>query len=114
MAESTKGKKESKTPVAPDGDKAPEGTQVITTAADLKAFLQSVRDKMTEEVAAPIYAMSAMNRVLNMSNIYDLLDNDNKEIARDIWLRLKQAGMQLHTPPLLFSAEEDPNRITAS
>ena len=31
-----------------------EGASAITTSAQLKTFLLSVRDKMTEEVAAPI------------------------------------------------------------
>ena len=82
-------------------------TSTIATKTDLKNFLLNIRDKMTEQVAAPIYAASAMNQVLNMPEVYDLLDKTNKEIARDIWLRLKQAGMQVRNPPMLFSADED-------
>ena len=78
----------------------------IKTKADLKAFLQNIRDKMTEEVAAPLFAASAMNHVLNLENVYDLLGKENKEIARDIWLRLKQSGLQLRNPSLLFTADE--------
>jgi hypothetical protein len=48
-----------------------------------------------------------MNFVLNLPNIYNLLDNENKELARDIWLRIKQSGMQLRNPPMLFQPEED-------
>lgn len=82
-------------------------SSTIVTKTDLKNFLLNIRDKMTEQVAAPIYAASAMNQVLNMPEVYDLLDKTNKEIARDIWLRLKQAGMQVRNPPMLFSADED-------
>ena len=82
-------------------------TSAIVTKADLKTFLLNIRDKMTEHTAAPIYAASAMNHILSMSDIYDLLDKTNKEIARDIWLRLKQAGLQMRNPPLLFSGDED-------
>ena len=102
-----KAKKDDKSCNEQKGDKGVEGAVVIATSADLKVFLQNIRDKMTEEVAAPIYAMSAMNRVLNLPRIYELLDNDNKEIARDIWLRLKQCGLQIRIPPLLFGAEEE-------
>jgi hypothetical protein len=79
----------------------------IVTKTDLKNFLLNIRDKMTEQTAAPIYAATAMNQVLNMPEVYELLDKTNKEIARDIWLRLKQAGMQVRNPPMLFSADED-------
>lgn len=78
-----------------------------TSAADLKTFLTAVRDKMTDDVAPPIYVLSALNHVMNLPKIYELLDNDNKEIARDIWLRLKQAGVQVKNPPLLFGPQED-------
>ena len=74
----------------------------VTNAADLKAFLLSVRDKMTEEVAAPIYVVSVMNYMLSTPEIYQHLNDENKEIARDLWLRLKQAGMQVRNPPMLF------------
>lgn len=79
----------------------------ISTKAELKTFLLNVRDKMAEGAAAAIYSLSAMNFVLNLPDIHGMLDNENKELARDIWLRLKQAGVQLRNPPMLFTAEED-------
>lgn len=78
----------------------------ISTSSDLKSFLHNVRDKMTEQVAAPVYALSAMNFIMNLPNIYKILDNECKELARDIWLRLRQSGLQIKNPPLLFGAEE--------
>ena len=86
----------------------------VTSAADLKAFLQSVRDKMTEEVAAPIYVVSLVNYVLSTPEISQHLNDENKEIARDLWLRLKQAGMQVRNPPMLFGpAEGDGNTVSS-
>lgn len=90
---------------APDGEF--EGAPLISTKEELKAFLVSLRDKMTEQTAAPVYAMGALNHVLNLPSIYSILDKDNKEIARDIWLRLKQSGVHLRNPPLLFGVDED-------
>lgn len=75
----------------------------IATPADLKAFLQSILDKMKDEGLAGIYTASAMNFVLNLPQAYELLNNENRELARDIWLRLKQTGFQIKNPPLLFS-----------
>ena len=78
----------------------------ITTSADLKIFLQTILDKMKDENTAAIYAVSAMNYVLNIPQVYELLSNENRELARDIWLRIKQSGIHLKNPPLLFSEDE--------
>ena len=45
---------------------------------------------------------------------YCLKAAENKEIARDVWLRLKQAGLQLRNPPILFGPEEDTTIAKAS
>lgn len=78
----------------------------LATTEDVKAFLHTILDKMREEVAAPIYVVSAMNHVMNLPQIYKLLDKESKEIARDIWLRLKANGLQVRNPSLLFEPEE--------
>ena len=100
-------KKDSKDKVAVDSDKEIDSFGTINNSADLKAFLHTILDKMSEEIAAPIYAVTAMNYLMNMPEIYDLLEKDNeaKELARDIWLRLKASGLQLRKPPLLFGNE---------
>jgi hypothetical protein len=110
----TKPKKEAaKKPASKNGGGA-DGLPTITTKEELKTFLQSLRDKMREQVAASIFAVSAIHYVLNLQNIYTVLDNENKEIARDIWLRLKQSGMQLRNPPLLFRPDEEDSQAAGS
>lgn len=79
--------------------------EAITTKQELKEFLISLREKLNDESTATIFAMSALSYVLNLPNIYELFDQDTKECARDLWLRLKTAGMQIKDPPLLFGAE---------
>lgn len=84
----------------------------LASSAELKEFLENIRDRMTDGTAAPIYAVSVLNHLLSIDEIYSLLDKDSKEIARDIWLRIKQAGLQVKNPPMLFSPEEE--SLTAS
>jgi hypothetical protein len=84
---------------------AQEEAAELNTAEELREYLLSIRDRMREP-GAPVYALAAMRRVMNLPTIYELLDKENKEIGRDIWLRLKQAGFHLKNPPLLFDAEE--------
>ncbi|MFO0415936.1 MAG: hypothetical protein ACK5Y6_01490 [Pseudomonadota bacterium] len=78
----------------------------ITTKADLCAFITDVRDKLLKDEAAPIFAMSAMQQVMSLDAIYDLLDKDNKEILQEIWVKLSQSGFHLRKPPLLFGDAE--------
>ncbi|MBX7145593.1 MAG: hypothetical protein K1X79_14170 [Oligoflexia bacterium] len=84
-----------------------EGLGEITTKEQLKTFLVEVRDRLADQSAAAVYAVTAINHMMSLPSIYSLLDNETKEIARDIWLRIKQSGMQLRNPPLLFQPEED-------
>lgn len=105
--ENVKAKKEPKKVAAKGNSSDTENFGAITTKEELKTFLLGIRDRMTDQSAAAIYAVSAINYALNLPTIYTLLDNENKEIARDIWLRIKQSGMQLRNPPLLFQPEED-------
>ena len=78
----------------------------LSNKAELNAFLNAVRDKLADDAAAPVHALAAMHFLLRQPGVYEWLDHENKEIARDIWLRLKKAGMQLRCPPMLFSEEE--------
>jgi hypothetical protein len=78
----------------------------VRDAADLHSFLLNLRDRMSDETVAPIFALSALNQILNQPDIYKLMKQDSKELARDIWLRLKQAGLHVNAPVLLFEPEE--------
>ena len=78
----------------------------VSTAAEMKTFLTNVRDKLVDGTSPPVYALTALNTFLQHSSIYELLTPENKELARDIWLRIKQAGFQIKNPPLLFDEED--------
>lgn len=80
---------------------------LISSKAELKSFLTLIKERMDEECAAPIYVVTAMNHALNTADIYQFLDPENKELARDIWLRVIQSGLHVRVPSLLFSAEEE-------
>jgi hypothetical protein len=78
----------------------------ISTRADLLAFVSDVRDKLLKDEAAPIFAMAAMQQVMTLDAIYDLLDKEIKEILQEIWVKLSQSGFHLRKPPLLFGDGE--------
>jgi hypothetical protein len=83
-----------------------EAPPSIETKAELKSFLTSVRDQLMAGSAPAIFAMSAMNHVLQLPVIYDLMDTANKEILQEIWVKLSQGGLQIRKPPALFSDGE--------
>lgn len=86
----------------------PVTVEEIKSVSELKEFLLSIKNQLNEKVAPPIYALTAMNYIFNQEKVYDLFDNDNRELAREIWLALQQSGLHLRKPPLLF-AEDDPS-----
>lgn len=100
-----KNKKETKTKTAKSVD-VNQAMGDISNESDLKAFLLNIRDKMAEQAAAPVYAVSALNQILSTPSLFKLLDEENKELSRDIWLRIKQSGFQLANPPMLFAADK--------
>lgn len=79
----------------------------ITSSTELKNFLQNLLDRLSEGQVAGIYALSALNTLLSKPEMYSLFNVETKELARDIWLRIKQAGVQVRNPPALFGIETD-------
>ena len=81
------------------------GIEKITTSAELKSYLTSVRDRMEDGSGAAIYALGAVNYVFSLEKLYEFLDSENRTLLKEIWLRLKQSGIQVRNPPLLFESE---------
>ena len=84
----------------------PQDVAQIVSKDDLRTFITDVRDRLLKDQAAPIFAMAAMQQVMSLDAIYDLMDKENKEILQEIWVKLSQAGLHLRKPPLLFGDGE--------
>jgi hypothetical protein len=78
----------------------------ITSKNDLRVFITDVRDRVLKDDAAAIFAMAAMQQVMSLDSIYDIMDKENKEILQEIWVKLSQSGLHLRKPPLLFGDGE--------
>ncbi len=74
----------------------------IKSKKDLKKFLLEIKDRILDGSAAPIYAVTAINYAMNTDGVYTYLDKENKELGRDIWLRIEKAGFQAERPVMLF------------
>lgn len=86
----------------------------ITSNAELKTFLQSLLDRMEEGQVAPIFAFSAINHLLSKSELFSLFCPESKELARDIWLRIKQSGLQVRNPAFLFGNENVDDSVAST
>lgn len=84
----------------------PEALDKLESKEDLKNFLLMVTRLMDENQAPPVYVLNLMNHLLTLPEAYELFDEENKELSRAIWLRMKQFGMQVKNPPMLFGQEE--------
>lgn len=80
----------------------------ITSKAELTSFIRDVRDKLLKEQAPAIFAMTAMQYVMNLDDIHGMMDTEIKEILQEIWVKLSQSGFHLRKPPLLFADGELP------
>jgi hypothetical protein len=78
----------------------------ISTKEELRSFITDVRDRLLKDEAAPIFAMAAMQQVMSLDAIYELVDKETKEILQEIWVKLSQSGFHLRKPPLLFGDGE--------
>jgi hypothetical protein len=77
----------------------------ITTSESLTTFLQSLLDRLAEDQVPPLFVFSVMNHLISSQRICALFCADSKELARDIWLRIKQSGMQVRNPVFLFGTD---------
>jgi hypothetical protein len=74
----------------------------INSNAALKNFLQSLQDRVAEGQVPAIFAFSVMNHLISNQQICSYFCSESKELARDIWLRVKQSGLQVRSPAFLF------------
>ena len=80
--------------------------ETIGSAEDLHAYLRLIQTKMEDESTPPVFCLASLNWALNTPKIYEYLNEANRELARELWLRIKQSGVRIRAPRLLFSAEE--------
>ncbi len=101
-----KKKENSKSKISPTVEVIEDPAE-ISSVGELRAFLTMVHEKMKNESSAPVYSLAAMNHVLSLPKIYEFLDEENKDLAKAIWMRMKQAGLQLRNPPILFPVDNN-------
>lgn len=81
------------------------------TKDELRAFVTDIESQVVENNIPTVHTMLALNDILKSANAHELLDEDMKSHLRDLWLKVKGAGLELMDPPLLFGAPPLPQEV---
>lgn len=76
------------------------------TKEEVKMFLSDLRERSLETNGGMLHILISLNQMLRSPNANELFTEDLKTQARELWAKLKTAGVQLSDPPLLFGYPE--------
>lgn len=74
----------------------------VYTKKELQAFISDVSAQVVDHNLPSIHTMLALDHALRIANVRDILDEEMKSQARDLWTKVKSSGLHLSDPPLLF------------
>lgn len=74
---------------------------------DIQAYLDDIEEKLLESGNAYLHSLIALDEILRHPKSAQLLDSDMKTQLRDLWSKIKESGIQLDNPPLLYGLPED-------
>lgn len=75
-----------------------------TTKRELTAYLSDLNAQLEESPGNTLHSMVFFNQLLRDPEATKHLDDDLKIQAREIWTRLKESGLELNEPPILFES----------
>ena len=84
--------------------KAPEAVEIPITKEGVRNTLESVARSVVGTQSSYMHSMILLDNLFRLPNARELFDDDLKEQARDLWLKIKSTGLQLNDPPLLFES----------
>lgn len=73
----------------------------------LQEYINDISERTLLADESKLHSVIALNQILSQSSMVELMDDGMKDQLRDIWSRIKSAGIQLVDPPLLFGLPED-------
>lgn len=90
----------------------------IGSKKELREYVANIEKRVVEKAGADIAALVAINHILRMPNVEELVDPEIKSQIKDLWIKLKATGITVEDPPLLFglpatfSDDEDSEDLT--
>ena len=82
--------------------KLPELEKASIDKEGIRNTLESVARSVVGTQSSYMHSMILLDNLCRLPNARELFDDDLKEQAKDLWLKIKSTGLQLNDPPLLF------------
>lgn len=79
---------------------------IINTKEELASFLEIISRKLDTSDDSYLHSMLALNYILRQQNATVMLDENLKQMAREVWKKIQSAGITLKDPPILFDVTE--------
>lgn len=76
---------------------------------EIEQYLGDIEEKVINSNGAYLHSIIALNQILRLPGVEQLLDAKMKERIHDVWLKLKSLGVQVMDPPMLFGLPESFN-----
>ena len=73
---------------------------------EIEAYVSELEKNISESNNLVMHSLLAVNHILRLPNAPELLTDDLKERVKELWAKVKVAGLQLNEPPLLFGVPE--------
>lgn len=86
--------------------KAETGSKSTVTKETLLEFVQDIHQKANQADESRIHCAIAMNQILTNADYVGALNDESKQLLKEVWHKLKSEGIQLVDPPLLFGLPE--------
>ncbi|MBL7661701.1 hypothetical protein JNK13_03005 [bacterium] len=72
------------------------------TKDEIKTYLTEIETQLTGNQLPSIHALLALDGVFRLPNAHEMLDEEVKTHAKNVWNKVKAAGLHLEDPPILF------------
>lgn len=92
-------------PMETDSKTILEELPTITTREELQKTLEAIARSVVGTHSTYMHSMILLDHLLRLPDARKLFDDDLKEQARDLWLKVKSTGLQLNDPPILFEGK---------
>jgi hypothetical protein len=70
-------------------------------------YINEISEKTLQKDESRLHSVIALNQILSDNEKVSMLDEEMKDQLREIWSRIRGAGIQLLDPPALFGLPED-------
>ena len=78
----------------------------VYSKEDIEAYVSELEKNISESNNLVMHSLLAINHILRLPNAPELLTEDLQSRLKELWLKVKMAGLQLDEPPLLFGIPE--------